>query len=59
MMQDFLASIVLALTLSAGSVLIAGCLCEPTFADRCQHCGEYLEDADAAHEHVRGCQPCR
>lgn len=62
MIQDALSALVVALTLAAGAVLIAGfagCLCEPTFADRCQHCGEYLEDAAAAHAHLAECQPCR
>lgn len=58
MIQDFLAALVVMCLASAGAVLIAGCIAEPTFADRCAHCGEYLPDAEAAHQHLRGC-PCR
>lgn len=59
MIQDLLAALVVCLTVSAGAVLIAGCIDQPTFADRCEHCGEYLEDAAAAHEHFTRCSPCR
>ena len=59
MISDFFAAIVLGLICIASAVVIAGCIAEPEFADRCQHCGEYLEDAAAAHDHLARCSPCR
>lgn len=29
-----------------------------TFAHHCQHCGEHLSNAEAAHEHLAHCQGC-
>jgi hypothetical protein len=56
MISDILSTLVLGLFAVSLALPIAGCLAEPTFADRCEHCGEYLEDAAAAHEHLRGCR---
>jgi hypothetical protein len=59
MISDILSTLVLGLFAVSLALPIAGCLAEPTFADRCSHCGEYLEDAAAAHEHFTRCSPCR
>jgi hypothetical protein len=58
-MLDFLIDSLCCLLLSAGvAVVVAGCIEQPTFVDQCQHCGEYLEDAAAAHAHLATCSPC-
>jgi len=59
MIQDFLAAVVVSLMVVAGCVLVVGYLTQPTFANRCDHCGEYVEDAEAVHEHFARCHPCR
>lgn len=59
MISDLIASLAVGLVCLASAVLIVGCVVEPTFADRCQHCGEYFDDAWSAHQHLRECQPCR
>jgi hypothetical protein len=59
MISDVLSTLVLGLFAVSLALPIAGCLCEPTFADRCSHCGEYLQDAAAAHAHLAECDPCR
>lgn len=30
----------------------------PVFANRCQYCGQHLDTAEAAHEHLAHCQGC-
>lgn len=30
----------------------------PVFAHHCQHCGQHLDTAEAAHEHLAHCQGC-
>jgi hypothetical protein len=41
------------------AVLVAGCIEQPTFCDRCHNCGEYLETAEASHRHFKESPSCR
>jgi len=60
LLTDALAATLLMAGMCLGvSVIVSGCINEPTFANRCDHCGEYLEDAEAVHEHFARCHPCR
>ena len=58
--MTFITDTICCLLFAAGvAVLIAGCIDQPTFVDRCQNCGEYLESAEAAHRHFAEGSPCR
>ena len=59
MISDLLATLAVGLICLASAVLVAGCVCEPTFADRCEHCGEYFDGVADAHDHLARCSPCR
>ena len=59
-MTSFITDTIICLLVAAGfSAVVAGCLDEPAFVDRCQNCGEYLEDAEAVHRHFAEGEPCR